>query len=66
MERIGSSGTGEVVNPTQLKMTSHFTAMKDDYGDMDCSGQTFIAKNFILESGVVLCEAQVSCYNFIT
>jgi GTP cyclohydrolase FolE2 len=33
--------------------------MKDEYGDMDCSGETFIAKNFELESGHVLSEAHV-------
>ena len=33
--------------------------MKDEYGDMDCSGETFITKNFELESGHVLSEAHV-------
>ena len=38
--------------------------MKDEYGDMDCSGETFIAKNFELESGHVLSEAHVR-YSFM-
>jgi hypothetical protein len=33
--------------------------MKDEYGDMDSSGETFIIKNFQLESGEVLAEAHV-------
>ena len=33
--------------------------MKDEYGDMDCSGETYIAKDFKLESGDVLPEAHV-------
>ena len=33
--------------------------MKDEYGEMDCSGETYIAKNFVLESGYVLPEAHV-------
>jgi hypothetical protein len=33
--------------------------LQDEYGNLDCSGDTYIAKNFKLESGVVLEEAQV-------
>ena len=33
--------------------------MKDEYGNMDSSGETFVAKNFVLESGQVLKEAHV-------
>jgi hypothetical protein len=33
--------------------------MKDEYGDMDSSGDTYVIKNFQLESGEVLPEAQV-------
>eukprot|EP00596_Hydrurales_sp_CCMP1899_P007200 CAMPEP_0119037556 /NCGR_PEP_ID=MMETSP1177-20130426/5989_1 /TAXON_ID=2985 /ORGANISM="Ochromonas sp, Strain CCMP1899" /LENGTH=374 /DNA_ID=CAMNT_0006999001 /DNA_START=312 /DNA_END=1436 /DNA_ORIENTATION=- len=32
--------------------------MKDEYGDMDSSGDTYVIKNFQLESGEVLPEAQ--------
>ena len=39
--------------------SSKTNEMKDEYGDMDCSGETFIAKNFALESGEVLLEAHV-------
>lgn len=36
--------------------------MKDEYGNMDSSGQTFVALNFVLETGRnVLNEAEV-CY----
>ena len=34
--------------------------MRDEYGIMDSSGETYIAKNFQLESGHVLPEAHVS------
>ncbi len=33
--------------------------MKDEYDVMDSSGKTYCAKNFILESGVMLPEVQV-------
>jgi len=33
--------------------------MADEYGKMDSSGETYVAKNFVLESGVVLPEAHV-------
>lgn len=39
--------------------TSSISNMKDEYANMDSSGETYITKNFILESGVVLPEAQV-------
>ena len=39
--------------------SSKTNEMKDEYGDMDCSGETFVAKNFVLESGEVLLEAHV-------
>ena len=45
---------------TSIKMNE----MKDEYGEMDCSGETFIAKNFVLESGEVLPEAHV-CRGFV-
>jgi hypothetical protein len=35
------------------------SSMKDEYGNMDSSGETFVAKNFVLESGQVLKEAHV-------
>ena len=34
--------------------------MKDEYGKMDSSGETFEVSDFILESGRVLKKAQVS------
>jgi hypothetical protein len=34
--------------------------MKDEYGTMDSSGETYVAHNFVLESGKVLKEAHVS------
>lgn len=34
--------------------------MKDEYGNMDSSGETYVAMNFKLESGQVLKEAHVS------
>jgi hypothetical protein len=35
--------------------------MKDEYGDMDSSGETYMTTNFQLESGQVLKEAHVRC-----
>ena len=34
-------------------------AMKDEYGTMDDSGETFVVDQFVLESGVVLPQAQL-------
>jgi hypothetical protein len=42
-----------------LKNFSVAKAMQDEYGIMDSSGSTFTLKNFVLESGCVLPEAQV-------
>lgn len=39
--------------------SSKKSEMKDEYGDMDSSGETYIAKDFRLESGHVLPEAHV-------
>lgn len=33
--------------------------MKDEYGSMDASGDTYVVQDFVLESGVVLPEAQL-------
>lgn len=37
------------------------SGMKDEYGTMDSSGNSFIFKNFQLESGKILQEAEVCC-----
>lgn len=47
-------------NMSSLKSTS--TVMKDEYGEMDSSGETFMAKNFVLESGETLKEAHVCIF----
>lgn len=52
-----SSGISPPTIPSAA--TSKPIDMKDEYGDMDCSGETFIAKNFMLESGYTLPEAHV-------
>ena len=38
------------------------SAMKDEYGQLDCSGEVYTAIDFELECGAVLAEAQ-ACYN---
>ena len=34
--------------------------MADEYGSLDCSGDTYVSQNFTLESNEVLEEARVS------
>lgn len=56
----GSSVVGGLSPPiVPSAATSKPNDMKDEYGEMDCSGETFIAKNFVLESGYILPEAHV-------
>lgn len=40
--------------------TRHQASMKDEYEEMDSSGSIYAVRNFQLESGVMLKEAQVS------
>ena len=56
----GLSVNGDTSPQTILSTpVSPHNDMKDEYGEMDCSGETYIAKNFVLESGYVLPEAHV-------
>ena len=59
--RMNGSSVGGGLSPPIVPSaaTSKPNDMKDEYGEMDCSGETFIAKNFVLESGYVLPEAHV-------
>ena len=35
--------------------------LPDEYGKLDCSGDTYVSKKFVLESGAELEEAHVLC-----
>ena len=44
--------------------TASRSEMKDEYANMDSSGDTYLTRNFVLESGKVLSEAQVRYKTF--
>lgn len=64
--RCHFSSPAEKASATISQSASVIPEMKDEYGDMDCSGETFITKNFELESGHVLSEAHVRLPSLMT
>lgn len=62
--RQNSSSMAAIINSV-MPVTPIKPAMKDEYGDMDSSGETFIIKNFQLESGEVLAEAHVCDMRYV-
>ena len=47
--------------PLARKMTSQAN-LPDEYGKLDCSGDTYVSKKFVLESGAELEEAHVRVF----
>ena len=48
---------------TKQQNTGAIGEMKDEYGTMDSSGSSYTIKNFQLENGQVLQEAEVCTHN---
>eukprot|EP00959_Pyramimonas_sp_CCMP1952_P103087 2156220-Pyramimonas_sp.AAC.2 len=54
------------VRPLSIQTTSDKTVMKDEYGNMDDSGEAFRLPRLQLESGRVLLDAEVRYRTFGT
>jgi homoserine acetyltransferase len=67
--RIAAISRTQITGPTnrvafRRQLSAAKKGMQDEYGTMDSSGETFAVKNFELESGHVLPEAQARYSHF--